>query len=320
MHKDLDPAAAPAATPSAGAPAKLDAYWMPFTANRQFKKAPRLLAKAKGMHYWTPEGRQVLDGSRRPLVRQRRPCPAEDRRGDRSAGRRDGLRAAVQHGAPEGVRARRAGSSQIAPAGPRLGVLHQLGLGVRRHRAEDGDRLPPRARRGPAHAPDRPRARLPRRQLRRHLGRRHRRQPQDASAPCSAASTTCATRTTSRSNAFTRGQPEHGAELADDLERIVALHDASTIAAVIVEPVAGSTGVLIPPQGLPRAPARDLRQARHPADLRRGHHRLRPPRRAVRGEALRRHARPDDRRQGHHQRLRADGRGVREEARSTTSS
>ena len=50
-------------------------------------------------------------------------------------------------------------------------------------------------------------------------------------------------------NAFTRGQPEHGAELADELERLVTLHDASTIAAVIVEPVAGSTGVLIPPKG-----------------------------------------------------------------------
>ena len=50
-------------------------------------------------------------------------------------------------------------------------------------------------------------------------------------------------------NAFSRGQPEHGAEFADDLERIVALHDPSTIAAVIVEPVAGSTGVLIPPKG-----------------------------------------------------------------------
>jgi beta-alanine--pyruvate transaminase len=50
-------------------------------------------------------------------------------------------------------------------------------------------------------------------------------------------------------NAFAKGQPEHGADLADDLERIVALHDASTIAAVIVEPVAGSTGVLVPPKG-----------------------------------------------------------------------
>ncbi len=50
-------------------------------------------------------------------------------------------------------------------------------------------------------------------------------------------------------NAFSRGQPEWGAHLADELERLVALHDASTIAAVIVEPIAGSTGVLIPPKG-----------------------------------------------------------------------
>jgi beta-alanine--pyruvate transaminase len=50
-------------------------------------------------------------------------------------------------------------------------------------------------------------------------------------------------------NAFSRGQPKHGAELADALERILALHDPSTVAAVIVEPMAGSTGVLIPPLG-----------------------------------------------------------------------
>jgi beta-alanine--pyruvate transaminase len=50
-------------------------------------------------------------------------------------------------------------------------------------------------------------------------------------------------------NAYAKGQPEHGANLADELERIVALHGAETIAAVIVEPVAGSTGVLIPPKG-----------------------------------------------------------------------
>jgi beta-alanine--pyruvate transaminase len=50
-------------------------------------------------------------------------------------------------------------------------------------------------------------------------------------------------------NAFSRGLPAHGAELAEDLERLVLLHDASTIAAVIVEPVAGSAGVILPPQG-----------------------------------------------------------------------
>src|SRR5512142_1307008 len=62
MHKDLNPAAAPAAVPAGNTlSAKLDAFWMPFTASRQFKSAPRLLARAKEMYYWTPEGRQVLD-------------------------------------------------------------------------------------------------------------------------------------------------------------------------------------------------------------------------------------------------------------------
>ena len=130
-------------------------------------------------------------------------------------------------------------------------------------------------------------------------------------------------------NAFTVGQPEHGAELADDLERMVALHDASTIAAVIVEPIAGSTGVLIPPKGY-------LERLRAICDKhgillifdevitgfgRTGN--------AVRRADLRRHARPDVRGQGHHQRLRADGRGagaaedprrLHERARDTRSS
>src|ERR1700761_5110256 len=48
--------------PPAPAKTDLDAFWMPFTANRQFKGQPRLLARAEGMHYWTPEGREVLDG------------------------------------------------------------------------------------------------------------------------------------------------------------------------------------------------------------------------------------------------------------------
>src|ERR1051325_9311211 len=46
-----------------GSDLEQSAFWMPFTANRQFKKAPRLLARAEGMYYWTPDGRQVLDGT-----------------------------------------------------------------------------------------------------------------------------------------------------------------------------------------------------------------------------------------------------------------
>jgi beta-alanine--pyruvate transaminase len=67
-------------------------------------------------------------------------------------------------------------------------------------------------------------------------------------------------------NAFAKGQPDHGLEYADALERLVYLHDPSNIAAVIVEPVSGSTGVLPPPQGLPETHSRDLRQIRNPDD------------------------------------------------------
>jgi len=50
--------------PAHPAPAQgdLDAFWMPFTANRQFKANPRLLARAEGMYYWTADGREILDG------------------------------------------------------------------------------------------------------------------------------------------------------------------------------------------------------------------------------------------------------------------
>ena len=110
-------------------------------------------------------------------------------------------------------------------------------------------------------------------------------------------------------NRFSRGLPAHGAELADALERLVALHDASTIAAVIVEPVAGSIGVYPPPVGYLRAAARDHREARHPADLRRGDHRLRPPRHRLGRRVFRRHPRPGHDRQGPDLGHRADGGG-----------
>ena len=48
----------------------LDAFWLPFTPNRAFKRAPRLIARAKDMHYFTPDGRAVLDGTRRLVVQQ----------------------------------------------------------------------------------------------------------------------------------------------------------------------------------------------------------------------------------------------------------
>ena len=104
-------------------------------------------------------------------------------------------------------------------------VLHQLGLRVGRHRAQDRARLPPRARRRPALPPDRPRARLPRRQLRRHGGRRHHRQQEDASGPGVAGVDHIRHTHDPARNAFSKGQPKHGVEFADELERLCALHD-----------------------------------------------------------------------------------------------
>ena len=112
-------------------------------------------------------------------------------------------------------------------------------------------------------------------------------------------------------NAFSRAQPEHGADFADSLEAMIDKHGADTIAAFIIEPVAGSTGVLIPPKGYLERVRDDLRQARHPADLRRGHHGIWTARRVVRRDEVQRHAGHDDDREGYHERRGADGRGVR---------
>ena len=113
-------------------------------------------------------------------------------------------------------------------------------------------------------------------------------------------------------NAFSRGEPEHGAELADDLERLVALHDASTIAAVIVEPVSCSAGVLIPPKGYLKRLAAIC--AKHDIllifdEVITAFGRLGTP---VRRRLFRRLARHHHHGEGRHQRRRAHGRGVRQ--------
>src|SRR6187431_1769864 len=233
MHKDLNPAAAPAAKPSAGAPAKLDAFWMPFTASRQFKSAPRLLAKAKDMHYWTPEGRQVLDavaglwcvnaGHARPKIVAAIAAQAAE----------------MDFAPPFNMAHPKAFELaeklvEIAPAGldkvfftnsGSEAVDTALKMAIAYHRARgEGQRTRLIGRERGYHGVNFGGISVG--------GVDHLRHTHDL-----------------KKNAFSRGMPEHGADLADDLERIVALHDASTIAAVIVEPVAGSTGVLIPPKG-----------------------------------------------------------------------
>ena len=224
----------------------LDAYWMPFTANRQFKAEPRLLVAAKGMYYRTEDGREVLDGVAGLW------CV--------NAGHgREEIAAAVgqqlltldyapsfQMGHPLAFDFATA-LSKIAPAGlDRIffansgseAVDTALKIALAYHRARgEGQRTRLIGREKGYHGVGfggisvgglvnnrRAFLTLP--------GADHLRHTLDLER-----------------NAFSRGQPVHGAERADDLERLIALHGAETIAAVIVEPVVGSAGVLPPPVG-----------------------------------------------------------------------
>ncbi|MFO1269002.1 MAG: aspartate aminotransferase family protein [Rubrivivax sp.] len=235
------------AAESTGSRFAMDAHWMPFTANRQFKKAPRLLAKAKDMHYWDVDGRQVLDavaglwcvntGHSRPrVVKAIQEQAAEmDFAPPFQMGHPKAFELAerVAAIAPKGMNRvffTNSGSESVETALKMAIAYHRVrGEGSRtrligRERGYHGVNFGGISVGGIV-------------ANRKHFGTLlagvdHLRHTHDPAR-----------------NAFSRGLPAHGAELADDLERLVTLHDASTIAAVIVEPIAGSTGVLLPPQG-----------------------------------------------------------------------
>jgi len=227
--------------------ASLDAYWMPFTANRQFKKAPRLLTRAEGMHFWTDDGRQVLDGvaglwcvnaghSRPKIVQAIANQAAElDYAPPFQMAHPKAFELArkVAELAPPGLNKvffTNSGSESVETA---------LKMAIAYHRVRgEGQRTRLIGRERGYHGVNFGGISVGGMVANRKMfgtmlgGVDHIRHTHDLAA-----------------NAFSVGQPAHGAEMADDLERLVALHDASTIAAVIVEPVAGSTGVLIPPVG-----------------------------------------------------------------------
>jgi beta-alanine--pyruvate transaminase len=227
--------------------ASLDAYWMPFTANRQFKKAPRLLAKASGMHYWTDDGRQILDGvAGLWCVNAGHARPKIVQAIQQQAGELD-YAPPFQMGHPKAFALAEA-LAQITPHGLNRvfftnsgseSVDTALKMAIAYHRARgEGARTRLIGRERGYHGVNFGGISVGGMVANRKMfgtllaGVDHIRHTHDL-----------------QRNAFSNGQPAHGAELADDLERLVQLHDASTIAAVIVEPVAGSTGVLIPPQG-----------------------------------------------------------------------
>jgi beta-alanine--pyruvate transaminase len=227
---------------------ELEAFWMPFTANRQFKAHPRIFVSAKDMHFTTEDGRQVLDGTAGlwcvnaghcrekiaeavsqqvrtldfgPTFQMGHPGPFE---------LADRLIKLIPGGEFDHVFFGNSGSEAVESALKIAIAYHRVrGQGTRqrligRERGYHGVNFGGISVGGIS-------------TVRKffggmltgvdHLPHTFNLQHQ----------------------AFSKGQPEWGAHLADELERIVALHDASNIAAVIVEPVAGSTGVLIPPKG-----------------------------------------------------------------------
>ncbi|MBZ9763536.1 aspartate aminotransferase family protein [Mesorhizobium sp. CA8] len=228
-------------------PNDLSAFWMPFTANRQFKQAPRMFVSAKDMHYTTSDGRKVLDGTAGLWCVNAGHCRPKITEAIQNQAAELDYAPAFQMGhpivfelanrlvdiAPKGmdhVFFTNSGSESVDTA---------LKMAIAYHRARgEGSRTRLIGRERGYHGVNFGGISVGGIVSNRkmfgtllggvdHLPHTH----------------------LPEKNAFSKGVPEHGAELANDLERLIALHDASTIAAVIVEPVAGSTGVILPPKG-----------------------------------------------------------------------
>ena len=233
--------------PNAPTREELEAFWMPFTANRQFKAAPRLLTRAEGMYYESHDGRKILDGTAglwcvmaghgRPEIVEAvaRQLATLDysppfQMGHPAAFELANRIVALTPSGLDHVFFTNSGSESVDTALKIALAWHRVRGEASRQRfigrergyhgvgfggISVGGMVNNRKFFGTA---------LP--------GVDHLQHTHDL-----------------QRNAFSRGLPEHGVELADELERLVGLHDASTIAAVIVEPIAGSTGVLLPPKG-----------------------------------------------------------------------
>jgi beta-alanine--pyruvate transaminase len=233
--------------PAPTVPNDLESFWVPFTPNRAFKKNPRLIARAKDMHYYTVDGRAVIDGSAGMWC-----CNAGHNRGpivqaiQQQAAELD-YPPAFQFSHPQAFEL----ASRIAALAP--GDLDHVFFCNSGSEAVDTAlkvALAYNNVRGEAS-----RVRLIGRERGYHgvgfggisVGGIVANRKMFGTA---LAGVDHLPHTYNREQqAFTKGEPEWGAHLADDLDRLVALHDASTIAAVIVEPMAGSTGVLPAPKG-----------------------------------------------------------------------
>ncbi len=225
----------------------LSAFWMPFTANRRFKADPRILVSAKDMYYKSAEGKDILDGTaglwcvnaghgRHKIVEAVQKQVAEldfaptfqfghPKAFELASRLRDMFPGDLDH-----VFFTNSGS-ESADTALKMAIAYQRARGqgtrtrlIGRERGYHGTGF------GGISVGGIVKNRMYFGSL--LAGSDHIRHTHDL-----------------EHNAYTRGEPDFGAHLAEDLERLVVLHDASTIAAVIVEPMAGSTGVLLPPKG-----------------------------------------------------------------------
>ena len=232
-------------------PNDLNAFWMPFTSNRQFKSAPRFVVGAKGMYYTAADGRQILDSTAGLWCVNAGHCaPRIVEAIRRQAGELD-YSPAFQMGHPRAfdLASRLAGLMPgnldhvffVNSGSESVDTALKIALAYHRMSAAKAiaQRLIGREKR------------LPRRRLRRHLGRRDHQQPQVLRRPCSTASTICATPMTLSAHGVQPGPARLGGRTAPTTSSASALPCTigSTIAAVIVEPFAGSAGVLVPPKG-----------------------------------------------------------------------
>jgi beta-alanine--pyruvate transaminase len=227
-------------------PNNLDAFWMPYTANRAYKAKPRLLARASGVHYYTPEGRELLDGTaglwcvnaghgRREIAEAiKRQADEMDFAPTFQMGHPIAFEAAaaLAEFLPDGIERVfwTNSGSEAADTALKMALAYHRARGegqrvrlIGRERGYHGCGFGGMSVGGIVANRRQFGAQLP---FVDHLPHTHSRAHQ----------------------AFSRGEPDWGAHLADALDDLVKLH-GDTIAAVVVEPVAGSTGVLVPPKG-----------------------------------------------------------------------
>lgn len=224
----------------------LENYWMPFTDNRDFKAAPRFLTRAEGIYYWDHRGHRLLDGCSGLFCTPAGHCRREITEAiSRQVGELDyapsfqtthplsaEFAARVARLTPPGLDEIFFGNSgsEAVDTAMKVAFAYQRARGesgrvrfVSRERAYHGVNMGGTALSGMVNNRRAFGTGIPGVVHMRHTG--------------------------SAGERFVRGRPESGAELADDLLRMVNLYGGETIAACFVEPIAGSTGVLVPPQG-----------------------------------------------------------------------